>query len=160
MQNIIIFLAQYLIFCIAFLGVVAWAFAPKQQKIAIAATAVIAIIVGLAMAKLVGHFYYHPRPFVVDGILPLVYHDASTSFPSEHALAAFIIAFTLLRYTYAWGVPLLICAILVGVGRVAAHVHWPLDIIGGVIFAAIAVLFAQYVVGLLRARGLLFDKSA
>lgn len=144
MHSFIVFCAQYLIFIVGVVGVIAWLLQPNGSKKRLLLLFVLSAIIGLALAKVVGHFYYHPRPFVVDGIAPLIYHDASTGFPSEHTLAAFLIAFSILPFSRKWGVVLVALAAFVAWGRVAAHVHSWLDIMGGVAFALFSVVVVWY----------------
>jgi undecaprenyl-diphosphatase len=76
-------------------------------------------------------FHEVQRPFEVWGAVPLVSEALGNSFPSGHAAFYFALATTLYFANKKWGLWFLLFAFLMGVARVAAGVHWPLDIVGG-----------------------------
>jgi undecaprenyl-diphosphatase len=102
MTTLIIFCAKYLIFVIAIGGFVYMAQSPRRKHIALfsAVTLPIAYIV----AKMVGWFWYDPRPFVESGVAPLVAHAADNGFPSDHTLLAMTIAAIVFVYDKRLGV--------------------------------------------------------
>ncbi len=87
--------------------------------------------------------YYDPRPFVAQHIHPLFAHAADNGFPSDHAALTMFLAVCVLFYSRLWGGALVVNALLVGTARVLAHVHSPLDIVAGFVFAAVAALLAH-----------------
>lgn len=69
-------------------------------------------------------------------------HDAS--FPSDHTSAAFAIAFAILLYDRVVGGLFLIAAAVLGVGRVLIGVHYPGDVLAGVLVGlAVAIVVAR-----------------
>ncbi|MBI3335808.1 MAG: phosphatase PAP2 family protein [Candidatus Portnoybacteria bacterium] len=82
------------------------------------------------------------RPFaVLPDITPLIEASdkALQSFPSGHAAVFFALAMFLYFYHKRLGAAYLAGAFLIGIGRVIAGIHWPLDILAGAglgIFAA------------------------
>src|ERR671931_429677 len=56
-------------------------------------------------------------------------HDPS--FPSDHASAAFAIAFAILLYDRVAGALFLAAAVVIGVGRVVVGAHYPADVLAG-----------------------------
>ena len=103
------------------------------------------IIIGLSLKAV----YYRPRPFLnpllssIDHIL--VPKDLDSSFPSGHALivaGGAVAAFLFLRKRYS--IPLVIEAALVSYSRVYVGVHYPTDVIAGVVLgAAIAFIICS-----------------
>lgn len=89
------------------------------------------------------------RPFLVlpaHVLLPSPPRDAS--FPSDHAALTTAVAVTLLLGGEAgWGRAALTGAALIGIARVAAGVHYPSDILGGMLVGAVCAA------GMIRARG-------
>jgi undecaprenyl-diphosphatase len=77
-------------------------------------------------------FYYHARPFVVYGISPLI-NESGSSFPSAHAAIFFALAMTVWFANHKWGWWFFVLATLMGIARIYAGVHWPLDVIGGAV---------------------------
>jgi undecaprenyl-diphosphatase len=131
---LIIFLAKYLFLFVIALWLVAWWQANKLYKQKIVISTVVAVVIAVVLYEISSHLYYHPRPFVVNHIKPLVAHAADNGFPSEHTLFSVVLATAIIFYRPKLGYLALVLALLVGVGRVAAHVHSPIDIAGGVIF--------------------------
>lgn len=70
-----------------------------------------------------------------------------TSFPSGHAIFLFSLATSVWFENKKAGAILFGIAALVGVGRVAAGVHWPTDIIGG---AALGIAFSIPEINILK----------
>lgn len=99
-----------------------------------------AVIVGQAFNLLIGHFIYVPRPFVAHQVLLLVQAARDSSFPSDHATAAFSIAATALLWRMPGRWLILIGAVLIAIARVYVGAHYPLDVIVG---AALGTLWAM-----------------
>jgi membrane-associated phospholipid phosphatase len=80
-------------------------------------------------------------------------HDPS--FPSDHASAAFAIAFAVFLFDRLVGSVFLAAAVLIGVGRVFIGAHYPADVLAGALVgfavALVVVKFARYaLLGLVR----------
>src|SRR5205085_7935625 len=88
-------------------------------------------------AKVLGHVYYDPRPFVQEHFTPLIPHDADNGFPSDHTLITAGVAAVIYFFNRPWGFALLGLALLVGAARVAAGVHHPVDIVGSIVIAVV-----------------------
>ncbi|MEH6978772.1 phosphatase PAP2 family protein, partial [Bacillus pseudomycoides] len=75
---------------------------------------------------------------------------ANSSFPSDHATSAIVIAATLLlsayRFKYTW----FFLALVVAFSRVWVGVHYPFDVIAGIVHGVLIALFTQYVVFKIR----------
>lgn len=61
----------------------------------------------------------------------------SSSFPSGHASTSIAVAMTLYFYNKKWGTPAVIWAILVALSRAYLCVHFPTDIIAGIVLGII-----------------------
>lgn len=103
------------------------------------------VIVNLTLKGIVAR----PRPFVVnDAIRPLITNvNAYTSFPSGHTSGSFSAMFAL----YKWvpkkiGIPALILATLVSISRWYVGVHYPTDVLGGLVIGYMASVWAYYLV--------------
>lgn len=77
--------------------------------------------------------FNEPRPFVVHGTEPLAGLAMLSSFPSLHSALAFSAATKVTFRRKFLGILFLIMAFLVGLGRVMARVHYPIDILIGVV---------------------------
>jgi undecaprenyl-diphosphatase len=76
-----------------------------------------------------------PRPFEMHDVQLLVAKLTDGSFPSIHTLVSFVIAFGVYAYDKKMGAYFIIAAALVSLSRVYVGVHYPFDILGGVILA-------------------------
>ena len=88
---------------------------------------------GLAIGQVITHFWQRPRPFVAhphETIL-LVPPSHEPSFPSDHAIAAFAIAFAVAFVGRRVGALFLAGATLIVVARVMSGLHYPGDVLGG-----------------------------
>jgi len=142
MEQVIIFCAKYLVWVSALVG--AGVFVLKRSA---RLSIVTAWMLGgsYALSKVAEALWYNPRPFVSDGVTPLISHAADNGFPSNHTLMAAAIAIAVFYYHRTLGVILFVLAFLVGASRVAAGVHHWVDIAGA--FGIVLVIAAlSYVV--------------
>lgn len=137
MDQIIIFCAKYLFVAILLLFIVAWLQASKTHKKQLLLTVIIAVIIAAILDKLGGKLYYDPRPFT-HGIKPLITHSADNGFPSEHTLFSMTIAGVIALYRRRLGGIALAVAAIVGLARMAAHVHSLIDIVGATAMGLVA----------------------
>ncbi|MBJ9985730.1 undecaprenyl-diphosphatase [Acinetobacter sp. S40] len=101
---------------------------------------ILMVLIGVCIAAIIDHFYYHPRPFVLRLGHLLVSHAANNSFPSHHMLTISILAFSFLyQDCKKLGTIGMLIAALVGWSRVYLGVHFPLDILGGILMAFVIV---------------------
>jgi undecaprenyl-diphosphatase len=99
---------------------------------------------GLLISQVVTHLWARPRPFVAhphETIL-LVAPSSEPSFPSDHAVAAFAIAFAVALVGRRMGALFLAGATVIGVTRILVGLHYPGDVLGG---AAIGFVSATVV---------------
>jgi undecaprenyl-diphosphatase len=94
-------------------------------------------LLALGIAHMVAELWARPRPYVAhpDAIL-FIAPSSDSSFPSDHATAAFAIAVAILLRDRRWGAVALAFACVLAVGRVAMGVHYPSDVLGGLIIGS------------------------
>ena len=147
MDTMIIFVAQYLIYLIGiFVLLYFFLRLPREELKSIILVYVIGVLVALILVKIAGDIYYNPRPFVDGNFTPLFPHSSTNGFPSNHTVAAVLIASLLWRYSKRFAGILFIAACLVGIARVLAKVHHVEDIIGGIGIALLATLLTNLAV--------------
>lgn len=144
LNTLIIFSAQYLIFIIAIIATVFVFNLEALKRKSIIKLLVISSVVGLVMDKILNYFISSPRPFVVNGTVPSFAHLANNGFPSEHTLAAILIAAVIFVYNRKLGILLGVLGTVIGISRVLAKVHNPIDILGGFVVAVFAVFLGNY----------------
>lgn len=130
-DRLIIFAADYLLYFLVIFLVI-WALVWKNFRVA-ALALVTAFFSRFLVTEIIRFFYNRPRPFeVLENVRQLTDHTTGSSFPSGHAAFAFGLAFFVYLHNKKKGVCYLIVALLIGLGRIAAGVHYPSDIFGGV----------------------------
>ena len=132
MSWLIVFLADYLVY-VSLLGVAyLWVKGKRHDLIRIAVSMVLAFAVGEG----INIFFSLPRPFIAHGTEPLISVPPSeyySSFPSGHVMVMAAYAASVF-FTRRWlGILLLVVAVVVGAARVVAGVHYPLDVLGGLL---------------------------
>ena len=138
-----IFCAKYLIAFSLILAAIAFLRLARDKQRSMIIFAAIALPIIYLTAVIAGHFYNNPRPFVVLNFVPLIPHGIDNGFPSDHALLASAVASIWTIYNRRIGLVLWGIALIVGIARVYAGVHHPIDIIGSVIIAG-AVTYALH----------------
>jgi undecaprenyl-diphosphatase len=98
---------------------------------------------GLALLinQLIAQIWHRPRPYESH---PQVYHLTKShdpSFPSDHASAAFGIAFGIYFIDRRIGKFFLAVAVLIGFGRLLVGAHYLTDVLASVVVAAVAAGF-------------------
>lgn len=93
-----------------------------------------------------GHLFPHDRPFVENIGYNFLHHAADDSFPSDHGTVIFTFALAFLCWHRLWsGSLLMVLAVVIAWSRVYLGVHWPLDMLGGLLAGMIGCLSAQII---------------
>lgn len=91
-----------------------------------------ALVARFGVATLIRMFYEHPRPFIALDI-PHILTDTSNSFPSGHTIFIFALAAGVYRINKTFAYWLGALGLLIGLARVAGGVHYPFDILSGIV---------------------------
>jgi undecaprenyl-diphosphatase len=148
---LVVFLASYVqVFLIAgFLLLLYFSAYSKRKKLYIVwVTAISIIIARMGVTELIRFFYDRPRPFLMHELHQLISKNVNTgSFPSGHSAFFFAMATAIYFYNKKWGVGFFIAAILMNVSRIVTGVHYPSDILGGMVvgvsIASIVFFFTE-----------------
>ena|SRR3989344_3974021 len=100
------------------------------------------------MTNIIDNLLQSPRPFTALGVEALINHTDVNSFPSGHMASLIPIALTLLVVKRRSGIWVLIATLAIGIARIITGVHWPSDILGGIIvgvlgFSVIYLIFRK-----------------
>ena len=130
--------AQYTLFAVLACAALVWLTLGERERVAMLVALVFSVVVaaGLLLASAVE--WYDPRPFVVDGTIPLFPHAPDNGFPSDHTIAATLVAGVVMGFRLRTGLALLFASIVLGAARVAARVHHVPDIAAGVLIGLAA----------------------
>lgn len=142
-DKMLTFFAQYSLELYIALFVIAWLTLPKSEIKQRHALVIMGFagVLGLIINVLISHIYFRPRPFMVlekGTFTQLIPHSPDASFPSDHTTGSFGFA------AASWGkapkwitISFTILAVLNGVARLYVGVHWPTDVIAGILIGTV-----------------------
>uniref|UniRef100_A0A9E8CMZ7 Undecaprenyl-diphosphatase n=1 Tax=Bosea sp. NBC_00436 TaxID=2969620 RepID=A0A9E8CMZ7_9HYPH len=121
---------------------VLWLQGSRRRRL-LAFALVLALVIAIVLSFLTGLVIFRPRPFMVGLGNSLVEHRPSASFPSNHTLV-FAVCATVLALVRQYGAAFLaaVIGLLVAWSRVYVGVHYPSDLLGGVILGIPAAMIA------------------
>lgn len=92
-----------------------------------------------------------PRPFdVLPNVRSLVEQGLGDSFPSGHAMVLSSLSVAVMIYQRRLGILLLVLACLIGILRIIVGVHYPADILGGLLLGIFLPITARAFIHRLR----------
>lgn len=107
----------------------------KREGFTIAVALIIFSVLGLLILKPI---IARPRPFIAQGVDILIKEPMGFSFPSGHTGSSFAAASVIYFYNKKRGLLALILATLIAFSRMYLFVHYPSDIVGGLILGIIS----------------------
>ncbi|MCS6983574.1 MAG: phosphatase PAP2 family protein [Leptospiraceae bacterium] len=136
---ILLEIAEYLVhpekYFFVFLGLFAFAlYLNKIESLWVLATLVVLLAINDFLVNIIKYVVARPRPGMAMG---MYWQEAAYSFPSAHsansmAMAAFFLRYVAHRQIYpAWGFLALVYSLCLGIMRIIANYHFPLDILCG-----------------------------
>jgi undecaprenyl-diphosphatase len=108
------------------------------------ASALASASLALLVNRLIAKVYDRPRPYQThQGVHVFVTRSRDASFPSDHASAAFGIAFAVLLVDKAVGALFVAAAAALSIGRVVVGAHYPADVIAGCLVGLASALLVH-----------------
>lgn len=153
-DQVILFLSQYFPYLVILTIFLACLFSFRRRLVGLLWFDVILLAGGIAwfLASLLKYNLVSPRPFIFwSSIHPLFLAGSLESFPSGHAVFFGALAGGLLVLNRRAGLLVLLAALIIGLARVVAGVHWPSDIASGLVFGALAGYWQVFLVHQLKA---------
>ncbi len=88
------------------------------------------------------------RPYnAIEGLIPIIKKPSEYSFPSGHTASSFAAGFVMLRkLPKRYGIPAIILATFISLSRLYVGVHYPTDVLFGVISGILCAMLAMHVV--------------
>ena len=149
LDDLMIFGARYLIF-VAFLLTLFLIFKGTTAEKKAFLLAILALPITVLIIMGIHLFFIEPRPFVTFHFTPLYPFNPDASFPSRHASFMSILAFSYLYFKSKWSMLFLLLMVWVGISRVYVGVHYPIDILGGVLVGIVSLITAEQIVKFLK----------
>jgi undecaprenyl-diphosphatase len=149
------FFATFLIWFL-FAGLIVLWFVDGRIKKEQVIHALLASLIAWIIVLLIKHFFPTIRPFIQNGgEVDVLFKPTDGAFPSAHTALAFGLAVTIFMHDRKIGWFFLIGALIVGVARVVANVHYPVDILGGALIGTLVAVVVEkvHLFKLLRRRG-------
>lgn len=85
------------------------------------------------------------RPYkVAEGITLMIKEPSEFSFPSGHTMSSFAAATSIFLYFKKPGIAALVLAALIGFSRMYVFVHYPTDILGGIVVGVVDALLVAW----------------
>ena len=145
------FLNTHGIFLLVFFIVLYEIFVARDREVAW--HIVVSVVATLVFTIVLKELFLIPRPYYNPGIEARAGMTHFSSFPSTHTAIAFVLATCVTLHQRTLGVLLFTIAALTGIGRVLANVHYPIDIILGMLIGVLTgVIFNQIHIGVCRKR--------
>jgi undecaprenyl-diphosphatase len=144
MQDLIVMFAASFLIYFLFAGLIVLWFIDGKIKKEQVVHALFACLFAFLIAVLIKYLFPTLRPFVTDGRgIDVFIRPNDGSFPSEHTVIAFALAVTVFMHDRKIGWWFLAAALLIGVARVMANVHYPIDIVGGAFIGTIVAVVIE-----------------
>ncbi len=124
-----------------------WLWGPKgnlyQQRVLVLKT-IIALIYAMIISWCLSLLFTCPQPFVVGLGHQFLHHQSNDSYPGNHSVVIFTFGLAFLCWHRLWSaITLLTFGTIISWAHIYLGVHWPLDILCGLVVGALACLFSQ-----------------
>ena len=137
-ERLLVWVARFGFLIYPLYGIVSWFMTSRKERVrkrAALVEALFSVLAASAVSLLIRRIWHRPRPFT-QGKTARITHEDNASFPSNHTLNAVTAAFSFILSRQSGGKRLLGWALLQGISRVFAGVHYTSDIIGSAVLAA------------------------
>jgi len=146
MQSLTIeFFATFYIWLL-YVGLIVLWFIDGRIKKEQVAHALLASLVAWIITFIIKRLFPTIRPFMINGGgVDVLFKPTDGAFPSAHTALAFSLAVTVFMHDRKVGWLYLISALIIGISRVLANVHYPVDILGGALIGTLVAVVAEKV---------------
>ncbi|MEX1013764.1 MAG: phosphatase PAP2 family protein [Candidatus Paceibacterota bacterium] len=92
------------------------------------------------LATLIKFLVKREKPSDLLSNASVIIESSGFSFPSDHAVFFFTLAFAIYYFNKRWGLWYIVFAFFIGLARIASNVHWVTDVVGGIVISLIGFL--------------------
>ena len=106
---------------------------------------IVSVLLCAAITSIFKYSINRPRPFITYSFLQSIAEGGSPSFPSGHTCDAFVLATAISLAYKKWyiAIPFFLWAFSVGYSRIDLGVHYPSDVLGGIIIGSGSALLCN-----------------
>lgn len=116
------------------------------------ARAAAAVFICIFVFLYIKSFFSRMRPYKKHDKIPIMYPPDKHSFPSGHTMVGFAISFSVGSYSFGSAILFYTIASLIAFSRVYVGLHYPLDVICGIVLGSIIGMLTNmafyYIIGL------------
>lgn len=116
------------------------------------ARAVAAVFICIFVFLYIKSFFSRMRPYKKHDKIPIMYPPDKHSFPSGHTMVGFAISFSVGSYSFGSAILFYTIASLIAFSRVYVGLHYPLDVVCGIILGSVIGILTNtvfyYIIGL------------
>jgi undecaprenyl-diphosphatase len=147
-KEIALFMGDYFIYIasVIFIFVVYKRKSRNSEKVALYLSSLVSVLLATAaIGQLTKFFYERPRPFIALS-LPHFLTGPSHAFPSLHTAYMYALATIAYFFDKRLAYFLYVSGLFVGIARITGGVHYPSDIIGGIVIGVSSALLVHTIV--------------
>lgn len=148
MENFLITFVASILIWLMFLGLILLWVIDGRIKKEIVVHAVISAVVAWVASLILKDIFQTTRPYIVEGVKSVVLLSGTVqnwAFPSSHLASSFALSVTIWFHNRKIGILYVIASIFIGVARVMARVHYPIDILGGAVVGTLVAVLVEKV---------------
>ncbi|MDD5748373.1 MAG: phosphatase PAP2 family protein [Actinomycetota bacterium] len=106
---------------------------PRKEAVTCLLCALFSVLISMAIVFFLNSLFFRPRPFTSHSVNLIFYCNTDSSFPSNATTLAFSLSFPFLFHNRRIGIVMLGLSAYSGLARIISGVHYPLDILSGIL---------------------------